>query len=118
LGYAKQYPNKVDFSNATLLAEFGVVFKRGLPLNIAYAYLPDKISFTDGTGRFNISEDLSFSPFGAVGGIESKTMQYDKNGFLSSITSNNKTEFFTITSDILRWILQSPFEAGFMKWVL
>lgn len=93
-GYANKYPNKIDFSNATLLAEFGVILKRGFPLNKAYTYLPDKISFTDGTGSFNISEDLSFFPFSAVGATESKTLQYGKNELLSSITGKNKTELF------------------------
>jgi hypothetical protein len=96
-GYTQQYSNKVDFSNAALLAEFGVIFNRGLPLNKAYTYLPDKISFTDATGSF-ISDDLTFFLFSPVGYIESKTLKYDKNGFLSSITNNNtnsnKTDFF------------------------
>jgi hypothetical protein len=97
-GYTQQYSNKVDFSNAVLLAEFGVIFNRGLPLNKAYTNLPDKISLTEAAGRFYISEDLSFFPFNAVGYVQSKTLKYDKNGFLSSISNNNstnnKTEFF------------------------
>lgn|GEM_PF-6941340 len=96
-GYTQQYSNKVDFSNAALLAEFGVIFNRGLPLNKVYTNLPDKISFTDGTGRFYISNDLSFFPLNSVGYIENKTMKYDQNGYLSSIINNNtsnKTVFF------------------------
>lgn len=97
-GYTQQYSNKVDFSNATLLAEFGVIFKRGIPLNKAYTNLPDKISFTDATGSPYISEDFNFFPFNSVGYAESKTVKYDKNGFLSFIanttTNSSKTEFF------------------------
>jgi hypothetical protein len=94
-GYTQQYSNKVDFSNAALLAEFGVIFNRGLPLNKAYTNLPDKISLTDGTGAY-ISDYLTFFPFSPVGYVESKTLKYDKNGFLSSITNTNtsKTELF------------------------
>lgn len=97
-GYAQQYSNNVDFSNATLLTEFGVIFNRGLPLNKAYSNLPDNISFTDGTGRSYISDDLAFFPFNSVGYVENKTLKYDSNGFLSSISNNtansSKTEFF------------------------
>lgn len=97
-GYTQQYANKIDFSNATLLAEFGVIFKRGVPLNKAYTNLPDKISFTDATGSFFISDDLAFFPFNSVGYVESKTVKYDKNGFLSFMSNNtpksSKTEFF------------------------
>lgn len=95
-GYDQQYANKVDFSNAALLAEFGVIFKRGVPLNKAYTNLPDKISFTDATGSY-ISQDLSFFPFNAVGYEESNTLKYDNKGFLSSIsntTTKHKTDFF------------------------
>jgi hypothetical protein len=75
--YTKRYPNKTDFSNATVLSELGYLNLQ-IPLNKNYKNLPDKVTIIstsrDQSGVITFFDNHSFG----------FSLKYNSYGFLSS----------------------------------
>jgi hypothetical protein len=86
--YNHKYPNKTDFNNAVVLAEAGVIFNRDCLMNKAYAYMPDKISYTE-TIRYSSGNPASTNSSSSM----SLTWGYNGYGFISSMNDAYKHDF-------------------------
>jgi len=86
--YNHKYPNKTDFNNAVVLAEFGVIFNSEYLMNKAYAYIPDKVSYAE-TVKYSSGTPTSTSSSNSV----NLTWGYNKYGFVSSMIDSYKHDF-------------------------